>query len=560
MHVAAGVHPATGRPFSIAGKAPWRRPTALHPVAAASSDDTAVGVLLAPAYGFIGRPGSPSLVNRRLQLNPFSTLVNGISAAGSAADLRISAAVDRYQWAPTAAAGAGIALGLGLCNPWALLSAGVPSGVQAAIWRAINVDTQGIAWSALAAALGLAPAAYAIRSWLLAQAALAQGMSGALPHLAALQGRPRMARLAQMVAGSRGLTYGLAAARGALVFMAAGALSAGGATACAVAMALAAALALLPELFSAAGALCKERRQQQIGLATGAVAASLALEAAWCLATAAAAAVPGGLLAAAWAPLGAAALAAGSLAALHHLLLQPRLAAFAAAAGDEATVQVRIRLESSSAPFDDSRHTLPGGLCVRVGGALGSGAEQQSSSGFGGGGSGGGALGQRALDAEEAIPGSQWQPLVPIIELALPGALLGEVVSIPFENITSVTMVGGEAGAQQGSAEGAEKVVSAPLYRSRGLCWWQPVSDVAAKFGGRVPEAGEAFLYPVNNEGAWLWTSVRAVGTDHVELDANYGTEGHTLVMEVEVVQITKRRGQEGQEAVAAGGGGGRRA
>jgi hypothetical protein len=267
----------------------------------------------------------------------------------------------------------------------------------------------------------------------------------------------------------------------------------------------------------------------------------VALEAAWLAATAAAAAPAG---AAAWLPLvlASAAAAAAALFGMHDALLRPRLAAVAAEEGDEAVVQVSIRLETSSAALDDTRDTIRSGLRVRVGAP----AEGGPATAWAGSAAAAAALGPRALDALVAAPGSHWRPLVPLIEAALPGALLGEVVSVPFVN----------GGASSSSYVNADPDFlaqqEAPLYRNRELCWWQPAADVAAKFGGRVPDAGEVFLFPVNGRGAWLWTAVRAVGSEHVELDANYGTEGQALVMEVEVVEIVKRpRG--GQQPAPAG-------
>lgn len=278
------------------------------------------------------------------------------------------------------------------------------------------------------------------------------------------------------------------------------------------------------------------------------------LEAAW--AAAAVAAVATARSPIPWAPLAAAAAAAATAAliSVHHSLLRPRLASVMAVEGDEATVHVSIRLDSSSAAFDNTRLTLRRGMRVRVGAppsARDSGSESDSE---GSGSSGGGlrrsrssgelALGPHTLDAAVALPGSHWKRLAPLIEAALPGALLGEVISVPFFN-------GGGSGASgaspvspgDGVAPPGDAVVTAPLYRNRELCWWQPLADVKAKFGGQVPEAGEAFLYPVNTTGAWLWTIVKAVGTEHVELDANFGTEGQVVVMEVEVVEIL--RGQQ---------------
>jgi len=69
-------------------------------------------VLLAPAYATIGKPGTPPLMNRRLRLNPLSTVLDELAAKAGAADLWFAAAVDRSKWAVGAAAAAGLALGL----------------------------------------------------------------------------------------------------------------------------------------------------------------------------------------------------------------------------------------------------------------------------------------------------------------------------------------------------------------------------------------------------------------------------------------------------------------
>ncbi len=364
------------------------------------------------------------------------------------------------------------------------------------------------------------------------------------------------------------------------------------------AAAAAAALAFLPQLLSSAGALAPEQQQRQQQLAAGSSSSSsssssavggysLALEAAWAAAAVGATLPASGPAAAPWLPLVAAsaAAAAAALAALNRALLAPRLAAVAAADGDEALVQVRIRLDSSPAPFDDSRETVKSGLRVRVGrrGSAAQSFDEESGGGEGGAAAAGvasvfgavdarsrGALGPRALDAVSSVPGSQWLPLVPLIEAALPGALIGEVVSVPFLNgglgVSDPGSLAAAAAAalasdparrgaatssskQSDAAAAAAATASAglsavPLYRNRQLCWWQPLPDVVEKFGGRTPEAGEAFLYPVNASGAWLWTAVRAVGSEHVELDANLGTEGQRLVMEVEVCEIVRAGGR----------------
>ncbi|GBF94262.1 hypothetical protein Rsub_06532 [Raphidocelis subcapitata] len=556
-------HEARQRAPAAARPRPTRRAGAGRAAAAAADGGAAAAAdaLLAPAYALAGRPGAPRLVGRRLQLNPFSGAADAVAARAAEADLRFAAVVDRRRWAPAAIAAAAAALGLGLCDPLRLLLAGLPQPLQSLLWRAAGVEVEGPLWAAAAAAAALPAAAYAARSWLVAQTALASAAAEAVPRLKALQGRPRAARAARVAAASRGLSWTIVALRAALLCVAAaGAASAAGSAAPQVATVAAAAaaavgatvLAYLPQVLSAVGALAPEQQQQQQRrrrhAGAGAGAASFALEASWLLSAAAAAAAGSAL--ALWPALAAAsaALAAGSLLGLHRAVLLPRLAAVSAAAGDEALVQVRIRLDTARAPFDDTRDTLRSGLRVRVGRPAPGGGE---GGGKGGGGEGvggsagvsrsgsssaldalarsvGGALGPRALDAAAAMPGAHWRPLAPLIEAALPGALLGETVSIPFTN-------GAPAAPDAGGAE-----AGAPLYRSRALVWWQPLEDVTAKFGGRVPEAGEAFLYPVNPEGAWLWTAVRAVGTDHVELDANMGTEGQRLVMEAEVVEIVR--------------------
>jgi hypothetical protein len=85
---------------------PARRRRAPPPAAADAA------ALLAPGYATTGRPGTPRLLNRRLRVNPFTTLADEAAAAGGALDVWLSAAVDRHRWAPAAAAAAGAALGL----------------------------------------------------------------------------------------------------------------------------------------------------------------------------------------------------------------------------------------------------------------------------------------------------------------------------------------------------------------------------------------------------------------------------------------------------------------
>lgn len=96
----------------------------------------------------------------------------------------------------------------GLCDPGALFSNGLPQGLQLAVWRAAGADTQGALFGALCAAICAPLAAYALRSWLLAQAAVSRGAASALLRLAT-GGRPAVARFAQAVTGSRGLFWGL---------------------------------------------------------------------------------------------------------------------------------------------------------------------------------------------------------------------------------------------------------------------------------------------------------------------------------------------------------------
>jgi hypothetical protein len=490
----------------------------------------------------------------------------------------------------------------GLCNPGLLLGQGLAPGLQAALWRATGLDAQGALWGAAAGAAALPAAAYAARAWVAAQLRIGEGAAAAL---ARLERGGAAAEAARRAAGGRGAPWGLALLRAALVSTAAAAAARAAAAAVAgAAPPLAAlvaggaaavgaiALAWLPAVLAAAGLLApqakqqqkqRQQQQQQQQHGSGGVAAlSLGLEAAWGLAAAAAAA---GAALSPWAPLaaGGAAAAAAALCGLHAALLAPAAAAAAAAAGDEALVHVRVRLDSSTAAFDDSRDTLRAGLRVRVGGRGADGGGPDAAAalpppppGRGplaalGGVSGG--LGPLALDAVAARPGSQWLPLVPLIEAALPGALLGETVRVPFFNGGTGASDPADLQARYSSlprvlappGTGPEApavnappgvVPPAPLYRSRQLCWWQPLEEVKAKFG-RAPEAGEAFLYPVNGDGAWLWTAVRAVGTEHVELDANFGTEGQTLVMEVEVVELVKRSGGGGSSSGGGGGGGG---
>jgi len=66
-----------------------------------------------------------------------------------------------------------------------------------------------VLWALLATAAGLPAIAYAVRSWLTAQAVLARGVAGALPRLRSLQGQSGLAQAVQYVAGSRGLAWGL---------------------------------------------------------------------------------------------------------------------------------------------------------------------------------------------------------------------------------------------------------------------------------------------------------------------------------------------------------------
>jgi hypothetical protein len=95
----------------------------------------------------------------------------------------------------------------GVCNPAQLLAAGLPAGLQAALWRATGLDVAGLLWAATAAAAGLLPAAYAARSWLAAQLRLADGAAAAVARLKPLQGGGGAA--ARAAASSRWLSWGL---------------------------------------------------------------------------------------------------------------------------------------------------------------------------------------------------------------------------------------------------------------------------------------------------------------------------------------------------------------
>jgi hypothetical protein len=90
----------------------------VRPVRAGAAAATADTVLTAPAYATAGAPGSPRLLNRQLQTNPLSTFADLAAAKAGQWDLWLAAAVDRRSWAPAAAAGAGLALGLVSSRAW----------------------------------------------------------------------------------------------------------------------------------------------------------------------------------------------------------------------------------------------------------------------------------------------------------------------------------------------------------------------------------------------------------------------------------------------------------
>ena len=121
--------------------------------------------------------------------------------------------------------------------------------------------------------------------------------------------------------------------------------------------------------------------------------------------------------------------------------------------------------------------------------------------------------------AGRGSPEGRWAGLIPDLAAAVEGCSLGEEREFTVVNVDGLR------------------------YYNPSYCWWQELEDVQRKFKGRVPEAGEVFKYAVA-EGCWLDTQVKAVGSRHVEFDANYGLEGQPLVVKVKVLKLHKKQGK----------------
>lgn len=110
---------------------------------------------------------------------------------------------------------------------------------------------------------------------------------------------------------------------------------------------------------------------------------------------------------------------------------------------------------------------------------------------------------------------SRWSSFLPALSDALQGMYVGETRQVTCFN----PRVGG--------------------YFDPSFCWWQPKEDVLKKFGGRTPECGDVFFYPVRDD-CWLQAQVSTVGERFVEVDANYGVAGQDVVLDVQLVKLIK--------------------
>ncbi len=72
-------------------------------------------------------------------------------------------------------------------------------------------------------------------------------------------------------------------------------------------------------------------------------------------------------------------------------------------------------------------------------------------------------------------------------------------------------------------------------YSNPELVWWQPVEEVAKKFG-QMPEAGHVFWYPLR-KGSWVPVEVARVSEQYVELDALAPQAQGPLVLQVQVLR-----------------------
>jgi hypothetical protein len=228
----------------------------------------------------------------------------------------------------------------------------------------------------------------------------------------------------------------------------------------------------------------------------------------------------------------AAAVVAGSLMLLQRTAVLPRLQQYTAAAGDDVAVHVSLSL-AGTRPVFDSTAGDGSPLSVTAGpvpaeyaqlweqarsGQLWDEATTQE---------GADAASSSSSDAPSVRqvqqelqgwlrdPEARWDSLRPFIAAAAQGLYLGETRSVPLHNPPDIG------------------------YWHPAFSWWQPASDVSAKFGGEPPQLGEVFWYPVV-DGAALPTRVKSVGQDFYELDANYGVTDTPLTLHVQLVELRK--------------------